>query len=79
MKRRFNVTGSCNQQKHYMVKLDERLKRIKEDYVDEGSYFVINRGRQYGKTTTLRALAEFLEDDYVVFSMDFHSLNILKN
>ena len=75
MKRRFNVTGSCNQQKHYMVKLDERLKRIKEDYVDEGSYFVINRGRQYGKTTTLRALAEFLEDDYVVFSMDFQMMS----
>ena len=26
MKRRFNITGSCNQRKHYMVNLDERLK-----------------------------------------------------
>ena len=74
MKRRFNITGSCNQRKHYMVNLDERLKRIKEEYVDEGNYFVINRGRQYGKTTTLRALAEFLKDEYVVLSMDIHSL-----
>lgn len=49
MKRRFNITGSYNQRKHYMVNLDERLKRIKEEYVDEGNYFVINRGRQYGK------------------------------
>ena len=49
MKRRFNITGSCNWQQHYMVKLDDRLKRIQEDYVDEGCYFVINRGRQYGK------------------------------
>ena len=46
MKRRFNITGSCNRKKHYMVNLDERLKRIKEEYVDEGNYFVINRGRQ---------------------------------
>ena len=45
MKRRFNITGSCNRQKHYMVKLDDRLKRIKEDYVDEGNCFINNRGR----------------------------------
>ncbi len=75
MKRRFNITGSCNQRKHYMVNLDERLKRIKEEYVDEGNYFVINRGRQYGKTTTLRALAEFLKDEYVVLSMDFQMMS----
>lgn len=75
MKRRFNITGSCNPQKHYMVKLDERLKRIKEDYVEEGSYFLINRGRQYGKTTTLKALAEYLRDDYIVFFMDFQMMS----
>ena len=75
MKRRFNITGSCNQQKHYMVKLDERLKRIKEDYVDEGSYFIINRGRQYGKTTTLNALERFLSSDYIVVYLDFQFLS----
>ena len=74
MGRRFNVTGSCNPQKHYMVRLDDRLKRIKEYYVDEGSYFVINRGRQYGKTTTLDALERYLEDDNVVLSLDFQLL-----
>lgn len=71
MKRRFNVTGSCNPGRHYMVRLDDRVKMIKEDYVDYGSYFVINRGRQYGKTTTLNALEEYLKDDYLVLSLDF--------
>lgn len=47
MRRRFNITGSCNPQRQFMVNLDDRLKRIKEDYVDEGEYFVINKGRQY--------------------------------
>ncbi len=75
MKRKFNTTGSCNQQKHYMVRLDERLKKIKEDYVDEGSYFAINRGRQYGKTTTLKALLGYLKDDYFVLSMDFQMMS----
>lgn len=46
MKRKFNITGACNPQRHYMVRLEDRLKKIKEDFVDEGSYFVINKGRQ---------------------------------
>lgn len=44
---------------------------MKERYVDRGSYFVINRGRQYGKTTILRALAEYIRPVYAVVSMDF--------
>ncbi len=72
--RRFNVTGSCNPQRDYMVGLGDRLRKIKEDFVDEGSYFVINRGRQYGKTTTLRALGEYLKEDYIVVSLDFQQL-----
>ncbi len=75
MKRRFNVTGCCIPQRHYMVKLEDRLKSIKEDYIDYGSYFAINKGRQYGKTTTLRALEEYLKEDYVVLSLDFQEIS----
>ena len=74
MRRRFNITGICVPQRHYMVRLDDRLKKIKEDLVDYGSYFVINRGRQYGKTTTLRALEHYLKEDYIVASLDFQGL-----
>ncbi|MDE6362884.1 MAG: ATP-binding protein [Lachnospiraceae bacterium] len=74
MRRCFNVTGSCIPKRHYMVKLDERLRRIKEEFVDVGSYFVINRGRQYGKTTTLDALKTYLKEDYVVLSLDFQQI-----
>ncbi len=74
MKRRFNVTGLCTPQRHYMVRLDDRLKIIRDDYVEYGSYFVINRGRQYGKTTTLAALEEYLQDDYIVLSLDFQQM-----
>ena len=58
-----------------MVRLDERLDRIKRLYVDKGKYFIINRGRQYGKTTTLKALAEYLKDDYIVIAMDFQLMS----
>lgn len=70
--RQFNVTGSCNSQEHYMVNLDTRLAQIKE-MIDNGKYFVINRGRQYGKTTMLSALEEYLCEDYIVISMDFQT------
>lgn len=68
MKRRFNINGSCNPKRNYMVDISDRLKKIKENYVDYGSYFVINKGRQYGKTTTLQALTDYLSDEYFVFS-----------
>ena len=53
-----------------MVNLDSRLAQIKK-MVDKGQYFSINKGRQYGKTTILKALREHLKNDYVVISMDF--------
>ena len=74
MKRRFNTEGSCSPNYHYMVRLDDRLKKIKEEYVDCGKYFVINKGRQYGKTTTLQALRNYLKDEYIVSSLDFQGL-----
>ena len=68
--RRFNTTGTCFEDKHYMVNIDERVQEIKK-MVDRGDYFCINRGRQYGKTTTLRFLKKALEAEYTVFSISF--------
>ena len=72
--RYFNTEGICRPNEHYMVRLEDRLEKIKTLYVDRKKYFIINRGRQYGKTTTLRALAEYLKDDYVVVSLDFQAI-----
>lgn len=74
MERSFNITGACNPQEHYMVNLDSRLAEIKK-MVDTGKYFVINRGRQYGKTTTLKALEQYLSDTYIVLGMDFQFIS----
>jgi len=74
MVRYFNTEGACNQKEHYMVRLDDRLAHIKRMLVDRKKYFVINRGRQYGKTTTLRALEEYLKEDYIVLSLDFQQI-----
>ena len=72
--RYFNTEGLCKPDEHYMVRLDDRLACIKNTLVDRKKYFVINRGRQYGKTTTLAALEEYLKDDYIVLSLDFQQM-----
>ena len=71
--KKFNVTGICVPDEDYMVDITGKLKKIKT-MVDDKAYFTINRGRQYGKTTTLSQLEFFLADDYTVISISFESL-----
>ena len=68
----FNTTGVCIPSKHYMVDISERVCEIKK-LVDSGKYFTINRARQYGKTTTLKALEKAISEEYYVVSMDFQA------
>ena len=74
MEKRFNTTGTCFPSMHYMVDITERLAAIKK-MIDRGDYFLINRVRQYGKTTTLKALEKYLADDYCVISLDFQNMD----
>ncbi|MBQ7562856.1 MAG: AAA-like domain-containing protein [Lachnospiraceae bacterium] len=58
-----------------MVDISDTLDKMR-DMVDEGTYFTINRGRQYGKTTTLSLLCDRLESaGYVVFFISFEALD----
>ncbi|MCR5604890.1 MAG: AAA-like domain-containing protein [Lachnospiraceae bacterium] len=78
--KKFNTTAVCIPSKHYMVDLTERVKEIKK-LVDDGRYFTINRARQYGKTTTLTELNKQLQNQYIVLSLDFQSIDndVFKN
>ena len=69
----FNTTAVCIPSKHYMVDLTKRVAEIRK-LVDAGKYFTINRGRQYGKTTTLNELRKVLTAQYEVISLDFQGL-----
>ncbi|MCD8110945.1 MAG: hypothetical protein LUE14_12800 [Clostridiales bacterium] len=66
----FNVATVCLPDIHYMVDISDRLCAIKK-MVDQGDYFTINRARQYGKTTTMYALSDFLKAEYTVIYLDF--------
>lgn len=73
-KKIFNTTGICNEKKHYMVNIDSKLKKIVK-LVQEEKYFVINRPRQYGKTTTLNKLDKILRTRYVVVKINFEGMD----
>lgn len=76
MNRRFNTTGVCIPHLHYMVDITNKLTQIRS-MVYRGDYFVINRPRQYGKTTTMYMLEQDLKDEYLVLSISFEGLGDL--
>lgn len=72
--KRFNTTGKCIADRHYMVPIDRQVKYAAQ-MVEDNLYFCINRGRQYGKTTTIAFLRDYLQKkNAVVFSISFESL-----
>lgn len=74
MMKTFNTAGKCIPSMHYMVDISRQVDAAAK-MVSRGYYFCINRGRQYGKTTTLAMLKKKLEGEgYAVFSLSFEGL-----
>ena len=73
MRKRFNITGSCNPERHYMVDTEKRFKAV-EGLIDGGAYFTINRARQFGKTTMLQMIRRRLSDKYLIIKTSFEGL-----
>ncbi|MDW8289073.1 MAG: hypothetical protein RMJ89_13450, partial [Flammeovirgaceae bacterium] len=76
MKKRFNITGKCDPRQHYMMDNTAKVQKVLE-LVEAGMYFAINRPRQYGKTTTLSAVAEKLRqtDTYFPIELNFQGID----
>ena len=71
--KRFNITGLCIPEKHYMVDLSDKVNQITDHYISQGAYFTINRARQFGKTTMINALETRLQEDYLVISISLEA------
>ena len=64
----FNTTGKCIPSLHYMVDISRQVEAAAQ-LVRGGNYFCINRGRRFGKTTTLSALKNELDKEgYYTFA-----------
>lgn len=75
MQKKFNVTGLCFPPEHYMADISKKLEQTFK-MVEAGEYFVINRPRQYGKTTILYSLSDMLQktDRYIVLNTSFEGI-----
>ena len=71
--KKFNITGTCIPEKHYMVDIRKKIEKILE-LINFGEYFIINRPRQFGKTTTLYLLENALQDQYLLISISFEGI-----
>ncbi len=77
MAKKFNITGLCFPQKHYMADVSKQLEQTTK-MIEEGEYFTINRPRQYGKTTTLYTLMDrLIAANYIVFNISFEGIGDL--
>ena len=77
MAKKFNITGLCIPQKHYIADISAKLDSITA-MVANGDYFTINRPRQYGKSTCLEGIERRLctgASEYYVLSLTFESMS----
>ena len=77
-KRKFNITGLCFPEDNFMADISRKLNATLE-MIEQGEYFIINRPRQYGKTTTMHTLENILQktDDYLVLNISFEGIGDL--
>jgi hypothetical protein len=75
MTKKFNITGLCFPDKHYMADVSGKLAKALS-MIEDGEYYIINRPRQYGKTTMLYSLSDLLRKsgDYIVLNMSFEGI-----
>ena len=66
--KRFNTTGPCFPDEHYMLPALDRLPGIRE-LVAGGNYFVVHAPRQTGKTTALKALVREINEKGDMFAI----------
>lgn len=76
--KKFNITGTCIPNRHYMVDTSNKIVKIMK-LISAEEYFIINRPRQYGKTTTLFLLNNILKEteDFLPIKISFEGIGDL--
>lgn len=75
MPKEFNITGICLPDRHYLADVSGKINEILK-LIHGEAYFIINRPRQYGKTTALNFLTRALNDtnDYISLRISFEGI-----
>ena len=61
---------------HYMADTSPQMSEIFEQFIEQGKYFSVLGGRQFGKTTTLSLLSKILEnnENYLLIRTSFEAI-----
>lgn len=76
MKKKFNTTGTCYPQYHYMMDNSNKLEYVLS-LIEQGGYFTIHHPRQYGKTTILYSITKTLQqsEEYFAIALNFQGID----
>ena len=76
MRKKFNITGWCNPERHFMADVSSKSRQVMQ-MIEDGEYFTINRPHQYGKTTMLEIITRKLlaSDRWLVFHLGFQNIS----
>ena len=75
--KKFNTTGPCFPDEHYMLPALDRLPGVRQ-LVAGGDYFVVHAPRQTGKTTAIKALVREINEKREMLAI-YCSLETLQN
>lgn len=75
MRKKFHIQGPCFPKLHFMADTSAKQKAMIKMAL-AGDYFVISRPRQFGKTTTLRFLAQKINEreDFIAYPITFEGM-----
>jgi ABC-type cobalamin/Fe3+-siderophores transport system ATPase subunit len=78
--KRFNTTGPCVPEEHYMLPALPRLPGV-DDLIEGKSYFIIHAPRQSGKTTFLKFLTKKINSSGKMYALScsFATLRSVKD
>ena len=71
-KRRFNTSGPCDPEKHYVLRREQLICKGKEQ-INDGRYFTIFAPRQSGKTTYFQLLINKIKDNFSPIYVSFEN------
>ena len=80
MRRFFNTAGPCVAERHYTIDPLSRLKSV-IDLVEDQKYFILHAPRQTGKSTTIIALMEVLNNEgkYIALYVNVETAQPFRN
>jgi len=76
MSKKFNITGTCIPEHHFMADISGKIDSILQ-LIFDGDYLTINRPRQYGKTTVFYLLEKRLQknDAYLPINISLEGID----